>query len=243
MAATVIAITTALMATIIMGEHDRLLRLFTWLSPAFPIGGFAYSQGLETAIADGRVNDPAALAAWIRGLIHLGFLRNDAYFLAIAARAVSSGDAEMFGQATELALALQVSAERHLETIEQARSFLLAAAAWSVEMPEWLKRHLEAPMPLPIAFGAMAAAHGIDRHASVLGFVNAAISQQISVAVRLVPLGQSQGLSVQAQLEPVAAALAEDACAASLDDIASLAYGTDIASMRHEDLTTRIFRS
>ena len=215
MAATAIAITTARMATTIMGEPDRLLRLFTWLSPAFPTGGFAYSQGLETAIADGRVNDPAALAAWIEGQIHLGFLRNDAYFLAIAARAVSSGDAEMLGQATELALALQVSAERHLD----------------------------APVPLPIVFGAMAAAHVIDRHASVMGFVNAAISQQISVAVRLVPLGQSQGLRVLAQLEPVAAALAEDACAASLDDIASLAYGTDIASMRHEDLTTRIFRS
>lgn len=237
------AITIVGIITTTMAETDRLFRLFTWLSPAFPIGGFAYSQGLETAIADGRVRDPQTLKSWIEGQLHLGFLRADAYFLAIAARAVGSDDAKAFGDACALALALQVSAERHLETTEQARSFLLAASAWPVALPDWLKTALDQPVPLPIAFGAMAAVHSISSSSAVIGFINAAIGQQISVAVRLVPIGQTQGLSVQAKLEPIAASLAADAETATLNDIAGIAYGTDIASLRHEDLGTRIFRS
>nr|WP_196260088.1 urease accessory protein UreF [Pelagibacterium limicola] len=226
-----------------MAEHDRLLRLFTWLSPAFPIGGFAYSQGLETAIADGRIADAPTLVHWLEGQLHLGFIRADAYFLAIAARAVSSVDAQAFAETAELALALQVTAERHLETCEQARSFLFAAAAWPVETPPWLDAALSKPVALPIAFGALVSAHGIGTRAAVLGFINAAIGQQISVAVRLVPLGQTQGLAVQAQLEPRVTALADDAAVASLEDIGGIAYGSDIAGMRHEDLNVRIFRS
>jgi urease accessory protein len=235
--------TTKITTIITMTEPDRLLRLFTWLSPAFPIGGFAYSQGLETAIAQRRVSDAATLSDWIAGQLHLGFLRSDAYFLAIAARAVSTGDVQSFEDAAELALALQVSGERHLETTEQARSFIVAASAWPVDMPDWLTAALAGPVALPIAFGAMAAAHGIEARSAALGFINAAISQQISVAVRLIPLGQTQGLAVQAQLEPAAAALANDAIAATITDIAAIGYGTDIASLRHEDLNVRIFRS
>ncbi len=226
-----------------MAETDRLLRLFTWLSPAFPIGGFAYSQGLETAIVDGRVTDSETLSDWIAGQLHSGALRSDAYFLAIAARAVSSNAAQDFAEAAELALALQISSERHAETTEQARSFLLAASSWPAAVPEWLSPALEEPVVLPVAFGAMAALHQIETHPATLGYVNAVISQQISVAVRLVPLGQTQGLAVQARLEPQAAALARAAAPATVSDIGGIAYGTDIASLRHEDLDVRIFRS
>lgn len=229
--------------TIIMAD-PALIRLFSWLSPAFPIGGFAYSQGLETAIVDGRVRTREALEDWIGGQLHAGAMRIDASFLAIAARAIASGDSAAVRQANELALALQVSAERDRETREQARSFLDAAAVWPLAgMTGEVAVLLDAPMALPVAFGTMAGLHGIAPDAAVSGFINAAVAQQISVAVRLVPLGQSAGLAVLAGLEPAIAALAGDALAAGLEDIGGLAYGTDIASFRHEDLATRIFRS
>lgn len=228
---------------IAMTDPGALIRLFSWLSPAFPIGGFAYSQGLETAIADGRVRNSEALSAWIAGNLHRGNLRTDAYFLAIAARAVSSSDADGFDAADQLCLALQVSAERDKEIREQAKSFLDAASAWPVDMPAWLAAALKKPLTLPIAFGAMAGLHGFPLEAAITGFANAAITQQISVGIRLIPLGQSAGLAVQAALEPQIVRLAEDAFAATIEDISGLSYGTDIASLTHETLSVRIFRS
>ncbi|AEQ53521.1 urease accessory protein UreF [Pelagibacterium halotolerans B2] len=226
-----------------MDERAALIRLFSWLSPAFPIGGFAYSQGLEVAIADGRVKDKGELADWINGQLHHGSLRTDAYFLAIAARAVTNGDWTMLAEANGLCLALQISSERDKETREQAQSFLAAASAWPTAMPKELGTVLERPMALPIAFGAMAGLHGVSPGASVAGFANSAVAQQISVGVRLIPLGQTAGLAIQAGLEAEIAQLSTKALSAQLEDISSLSYGTDIASLKHEDLKVRIFRS
>lgn len=226
-----------------MDEQTALIRLFSWLSPAFPIGGYAYSQGLETAIADGRVRDRDQLAEWIGGQLHRGSLRTDAYFLAIAARAVTSGDWTTLAEANGLCLALQISAERDKETREQAKSFLDAASAWPAVTPKQLSAAFERPMALPIAFGAMAGLHGVSPTAAVAGFVNSAAAQQISVGVRLIPLGQTGGLAVQARLETKIAQLSTHALSAQLADISSLSYGTDIASLKHEDLGVRIFRS
>lgn len=230
-------------STIIMDERAALIRLFSWLSPAFPIGGFAYSQGLETAIAEGRVKDSGQLAEWISGQIHCGSLHTDAYFLAIAARAVTSGDWETLAEANSLCLALQISSERDKETREQAKSFLEAASAWPTVTPNELNAAFERPMALPIAFGAKAGLQGVSPEAGVAGYANSVVAQQISVGVRLIPLGQTAGLVILASLEAKVAQLSTEALSAQLDDISSLSYGTDIASLRHEDLNVRIFRS
>ena len=229
--------------TIIMDNQTPLIRLFSWLSPAFPIGGFAYSQGLETAIADGRIRDQDHLADWIGGQLHRGGLRTDAYFLAIAARAVTNGNWTALSEANELCLALQISAERDKEMREQGHSFVQAASAWPIPMADALSAAFKNPMALPVAFGAMAGLHGVLPGAAIAGFVNSAVAQQISVGVRLIPLGQTAGLAIQAALEPRIAKLATRAISAGLDDISALSYGTEIASLKHEDLDVRIFRS
>lgn len=226
-----------------MNDTARLVRLLSWLSPAFPIGGFAYSQGLETAISRGTVNSMAEVAHWIDGLIHAGSIRNDAIALALAARAVRQDDPNGFAAIAELALALQISSERHTETCEQARSFMESALAWPVTIPGWLNNALERPVALPVAFGAFAGLHGIAAKDACAGYINAFVSQQISVAIRLVPLGQSEGLALLALCESKIAALAKKGDNATLDDIGSIGYGADIASLAHEDLQVRIFRS
>ncbi|MBN14501.1 MAG: urease accessory protein UreF [Pelagibacterium sp.] len=228
---------------ITMDEQTALIRLFSWLSPAFPIGGFAYSQGLETAVADGRVGDGGQLSDWIGGQLHRGSLRTDAYFLAIAARAVTTCDWTALAEANQLCLALQISAERDKETREQAQSFLDAASAWPTSTPKELSAVFERPMALPIAFGATAGLHRVSPGAAIAGFANSAVAQQISVGVRLIPLGQTAGLAVQAGLEAKIAQLSTEALSAQLTDISGLSYGTDIASQKHEDLRVRIFRS
>lgn len=230
-------------AITIMTETAALVRLLTWLSPAFPIGGFAYSQGLETVIAERRVAAIGDVRAWLEGQLHAGPIRNDAAFMGIAARAVSTADPEALDAVNAFALALQSCAERDTETREQARSFLDAAGAWPCARPGWLVSLLDGPMALPVAVGAMAGLHRIATASAIAGFINAYIGQQISVAIRLVPLGQTQGIALQAQLEASIAALADWAADAHIGDIASIAYGTDIASLKHQDLPVRIFRS
>lgn len=214
-----------------------LQRLLTWLSPAFPVGAFAWSGGLETAIADGRVIDAPGMHAWLDGLLHHGSLKSDAILLAAAHRA--GNDAKTLSEVADLCLALIASAERHDETLTTGRSFIIAAGAW----PAPVITALPDRSPYPVAVGAIAAAHGISAQATLTAFLTAAVHSQISVAVRLVPLGQTAGLAVMAELEPTILALAGIAAQSSLEDIGAIAYAADIAQMRHETLGSRIFRS
>lgn len=230
-----------------------LQRLLTWLSPAFPVGAFAWSAGLETAIAERRITDSAALQNWLGGTLAHGGLKTDAILLA---QAWKSGAAQSPSPTTgedgtgddplttladlaDLAIALTPARERLMETSITGDSFAIALKAWPVE----LREPLPTPCPYPIAVGAVAAAHGVPLHETLLAFLTAAVHGQISVAVRLVPLGQTDGLKVMAALEPAIAAMAEIASTSSLADIGGIAYATDIAQMQHETLEPRIFRS
>ena len=220
-----------------MTEPQALQKLMTWLSPAFPVGAFAWSAGLETAIATGKVVDAAATQNWIEGGMHHGGMRADAILLAHAHAA--SGDAASLSDLADLSLALIPSRERHAETTMTGDAFLKAAQAW----PSPTYAALPQPCPYPIAVGACAAAHGIDLADTLLTFLTATVHGQVSVAVRLVPIGQTDGLAIMAALEPAIAMLAAAAATATLDDLGSIAYAQDIAQMLHETQTTRIFRS
>lgn len=220
-----------------MAEPVALQRLLTWLSPAFPVGTFAWSQGLETAIAGGAVTDAASLKDWIGGSLAHGALRTDAILLGQAYRAES--DAAALAELAELGLALTAASERQFETALTGETFATAARAW----PSDVFARLPQPCPYPVAVGAVAGAQQIGLEATLLGYLTAAAHSQVSVAVRLVPLRQTAGLQVMAGLEPAVAALAATAASASLDDIGGIAYAADIAQMRHETIGTRVFRS
>ncbi len=222
-----------------MTEPRALQKLLTWLSAAFPVGAFAWSAGLETAIAESRVNDSASVQNWLEGALRHGGIRTDAIILAEAWRRTGDAAAPNLRALADLCLALAPAAERHAETSLTGDAFALATKAW----PSPIHDRLPSPCPYPVAVGAMAAAHGIALPETLLGYLTAAVQAQVSVAVRLVPLGQTDGLAVIARLEPAVETLAGDAANAKLDDIGGMAYAADIAQMRHETLTTRIFRS
>lgn len=220
-----------------MAAAAPLQRLLTWLSPAFPVGSFAWSQGLETAIADGRVKLGGDLKDWIGGSLFHGGLRTDAILLAHAHRA--SDDAAQLQELADLAFALTGSSERQMEMALTGEAFGIATRAW----PSDVFALLPQPCPYAVAVGAIAAAQDIPLTDTLTGYLTTAVHSQISVAVRLVPLGQTAGLQVMAGLEPLVATLADSAASASLDDIATIAYAADIAQMRHETLGMRVFRS
>lgn len=214
-----------------------LQKLLTWLSPAFPVGAFAWSAGLETAIVDRRIHDRASAQDWISGALLHGGLKTDAILLAQAH--ASHGSKETLRDLADLCVALTPSRERLAETLQTGNAFVLASAAWPVDTSPVLPD----PCPYPVAVGALAGSHRIDRRDTLIAFMTATVHSQVSVAVRLVPIGQSDGLAIMAALEADIAALADLCQHATLDEIGSVAYGADIAQMQHETLPTRIFRS
>ena len=220
-------------------EQDALLKLLTWLSPAFPTGGFAYSHGLEWAVEAGDIKTEGDLAAWLDDVLRHGAGRSDAILLRHAYRADS---ATALADVAELAAAAQPARERQAEALGQGGAFALAAAVWGAPL---LAELLAAgsPVPYPVAVGALAAAHGVAEDDAALGMLHAFTANMVSAAVRLVPLGQTAGLRVLAGLEATVAAVAQDSRAAGLDDLGGACFRSDIAAMRHETQYTRLFRS
>jgi urease accessory protein len=219
-------------------EEDGFLRLLTWLSPAFPTGGFAYSHGLEWAVESGDARSTAGLVAWLVDILEQGSGRSDAILMRHAHQAAL--DAEALAEVVELAAALPSSRERWLETTAQGRAFLDAAAAWPTPVLDLLAGR---PIAYPVAVGAVSAAHGVAEDRAVLGFLHAFCANLVSAAVRLIPKGQQAGLRVMAALEPVLIAVCHETRGLSLDDIGVAAIRADLAAMHHETQYTRLFRT
>jgi len=215
----------------------------TWLSPAFPVGGYSYSHGLEWAVQAGGVRDAATLGDWVEDILNHGAGRSDVIFLAETWRAVAAGDARLLGETIELAAAFAPSAERRLETLAQGAAFLTATrAVWpSPELEQLCADGRD--IAYPVAVGASAAAHGLPLVPTAQAFAQAFAANVVSAGVRLIPLGQTDGLRVLARLEPLIPHVVASGLAAGLDDVGGAAIAADIASMRHETQYTRLFRS
>ena len=238
------AITATIMAdpSAEAGER-RELPLFLWLSPAFPVGSFAYSHGLEWAVEAGDVVDMRSLSDWLADLAAFGAPRVDAALFAAAHRAAEAEDWRALNEINELAVALAGSAERRLETTAQGGAFRLAArAAWDCEALARVPQRGDA-IAYPIAVAAAASGHGLPLGASLEAFALAQAANLVSAALRLGPIGQTDGQKILAALLAPIRALARAAYGASLADLGGAAFRSDIAAMRHESQYSRLFRS
>jgi urease accessory protein len=225
-------------------EGAALYRLMTWLSPAFPVGAFSYSSGIEWAVEAGDITDAASLRDWLAALLSEGSGFCDGVFLAQTHRAVSRNDDAALRETAELAAAFVPSRERQLETTTQGRAFIeIARSAWSCEGLDALIAACGAPIVYPVAVGLVSAAHAIPLAPAMHAFLHALVSNWISAGARLVPLGQTDSQRVLAALEPVVVVTARRALESSLDDVASATFRADLAGLRHETQYTRLFRS
>ena len=222
-------------------ESSALLRLQSWLSPAFPVGAFSYSHGLEWAVDEGIVRNRDSLIAWLEGEIAHGSLFADAAFFAQA------WESDSIHEIAALAASMRGSAELALEAESQGRAFLLVLhGAWPNaaldRLAETLERADVAPTP-PIVAGVAAKACGAPQSSATALYLQSTVANLISAAVRLVPLGQTDGQRATASLEPAILAATDRALACPPDEIGSAGVMVDIATMRHEIQYTRLFRS
>jgi urease accessory protein len=221
-----------------------LAKLQIWFSPSFPVGAFSYSHGLEWQVEAGGVRDVATLSHWIEGVLRHGSGRSDAIFLCAVWRAVTADAWTELQEIASLAAALQPTAERRIESLGQGTAFRTAVnAAWPHPLLDRFCEICPGETAYPVAVGVAGAAHGLPLDALAIAFLQSFAANLVSAGVRLIPLGQSDGLRVTGALEATIRDVAEQALAGGLDDIGSAAILTDIASMLHEQQYTRLFRS
>ncbi len=215
-----------------MTTERGVLTLAQCLSPAFPVGAFAYSHGLESAIHSGVIANARDLQNWLADVLNHGSGRNDCIVLRAAH---ASGSDAALEEVNQTAVAVSASSERVLETLLQGSAFNQTTTA--------IFGGDEAALCYPVAVGNVASQLGLDVGLTAAMYLHAFASNLVSAAVRAVPLGQTDGQRVLAALLPLCDQIAQDTQGATLDDLSSTAFVSDIVAMQHETLQPRIFRS
>ena len=200
-------------------SDGALLQLMQLASPALPVGGFSYSEGLEAAVDTGLVRDEMQAGDWLLQQLQLSLERADLPVLAHALRAWQQQDLARIGQLNQWICLTRESAELRLQAQQMGRS-----------LTEWLKnrddadervRQLAALRPAPawpVAFGLAAALAGAPPRETLLAFGFGWAENMVQAAIRCVPLGQSAGQRILARLA-IALPTAVDRAAARPEDL------------------------
>ena len=224
---------------------DPLYRLLAWLSPAYPIGAFSYSHGVETAVEEGFIKDRASLVSWLESVLLQGTGAVDGALFAAAWHAAAAEDWPAFDAIAERAAAWRGTMEMALESRQQGGSFLsITRTAWPHASLVAAHERLGGELALPVAVALAAAAHGIALEQALAGYLHAFTANLISAALRTVPLGQTDGQLALAALERAVNAAAQAAMVVtSLDEVGTATPLLDWCSLKHETQYTRLFRS
>jgi urease accessory protein len=221
-----------------------LFRLMAWLSPSYPVGGFSYSHGLEWLVEEGSVRDVESLCDWLGAILCFGSGRNDAIFLATAHRAAEAGDDAALCNIAEHALAFTGSAERHMETSAQGQAFAeITRRTWGSATLDRLVGLRSGPVCYPVAVGIAAADHAVALRPALEAYVHGFTANLISAALRLVPLGHTDGQRALIKLEEAASTAVAAGMRGNLAELSSITVLADMAAMKHETQYTRLFRS
>jgi len=219
-----------------------LYQLMTWMSPSYPVGAYTYSHGLEHAVEAGWIKNAESVGDWVAAITREGDGFVDAVLLAHAYKAAEShaGLAELL----EFANAFIPTAELALESTQQGSAFLeITEKAWPAEALRDLREISGGPYPYPVVVGVAAAGQAIPLEAALHSFLHAFAANMVSAAVRVIPLGQTDGQLITASLAEVIPAVVNRALTTELEDLSTNTLMADIGSMKHETQYTRLFRS
>jgi urease accessory protein len=223
---------------------DRAFQaLLAWTSPAYPVGAFTYSHGLETEVDRGRVHDVRTVVDYIGAVL----LRGGAWVDAVLFRHVwdAAADIPRLDELSDFAAAFRGSAETALEARQMGRSFLaVTRRAWPHPMLDAFADRLGERPVAHVTAGALAcAAHAIPLKPALTAWLHGTAANLVSAAVRLVPLGQTDGQIAVARLTPLIEHAVDRALVTDLDSLGTAAPLVELASLAHETLYTRLFRS
>ncbi len=221
-----------------------LYELMSWMSPSYPVGAYTYSHAIEYAVEAGMVRNRQDLIEWVSDIVAYGAGRTDTILLVEAYRALQSKNFDQLIEVAEIAYANRPTRELELETTAQGRAFIkITEDAFPSLMLDELKSRWQGPIVYPIAVAAAAAGRDIPLEFVLTGYLHGFVSNLVSAAVRLVPLGQTDGQRAIAKLEEVSAMQVQQALFSTLDDMGTATLMVDWCSAKHETQYTRLFRS
>jgi urease accessory protein len=230
----------AAITTINTGVDMRLLRLLQLVSPALPVGAFACSQGLEWAVEAGWVGNDHETLEWISGVLHNGQAKLDVPVLARLYKARQNRDAAAFECWNQYLLAARGSAELHQEDRHMGQALRRL-------LQDLLPGDVTLPSCRNVSFTAMfavAACHWrIRLETACAGLLGAWAENQSDAAVKLVPLGQTQGQKISMQIAEQIPGAVQSGLNLAEKEIGAVTPALTMASAKHETQHTRLFRS
>jgi urease accessory protein len=229
--------TTTAMST----EGLARLRLLHLVSPSLPIGGFAYSQGLEWAAESGWVKDADGLADWLDGLLATSLARVDLPVLARLYDACEAKDTERLADWAQVLLASRETAELRAEERNRARALTTLLPSLAVPVAEGWRPGLETCQAA--GFALAAAAWQIALRDAALGYAWSWLENLVLAGIKIIPLGQTAGQQVLYRLAARVPDAVDQGLTLEDDAIGASATALAVASCRHETQYTRIFRS
>jgi urease accessory protein len=240
------AVTTTAMGTTTRTEPAALLDAdllqLIWLaSPALPVGGFSYSEGLEAAVDSGRVTDEASAAGWLADQLHLALARSDFAVLAQAVDAWRTDDTARIRALDDWVLRTRETSELRQQSEQMGRSLV----EWlkSVRPEAAARARALGHLTYPVAFALAASTSGAGARAIVLAFAFGWAENMMQAAIKSVPLGQSAGQRILARLAAEIPPAVDHALSVGEDDRQAFSPMLAILSARHEHQYSRLFRS
>lgn len=227
--------------TTFLGGDMALMRLLQIVSPALPIGAFAYSQGLEQTVAEGWVTGEAEAAAWLLGLLESSFATLDLPVLARLYTAWCAGDVPSVERWSAWLAACRPTREIRAE--DRQLGAALARVLVALELEEAASWTTRTYVTHAAMFALAAVRFDVPIEAALAGHAFSWAEAITSAAVRLVPLGQNAGQRLLAAAGAAIPAVVTRALSLPDHEIGSAAPGQAIASARHETLYSRLFRS
>ncbi|MBX3601770.1 MAG: urease accessory protein UreF [Rubrivivax sp.] len=226
-----------------MHAGATLLRLMWLASPALPVGGFSYSEGLEAAVDAGLVHDEASAGDWLLDQLLLGQARCEWPLAAQAFDAWSDDDGARLAALADWYARTRETQELRLQTEQTARSLLQWLRQGEQAADPRIERLAALPPGWPVAFALAAVLAGATRRDALLACAWSWAENQVAAAVKAVPLGQAAAQRMLARLAHAIPPAVESALALPDDERQSFLPGLALLSARHETQYSRLFRS
>lgn len=224
-------------------DPHSLLRLLQLASPALPVGGFSYSEGLEAAVAHQWVHDEKTAQAWLIDQLHLVQSRSELPVMGLAIPAWQQHDVRQLKQFNDWVIQTRETFEMRLQTEQMGRSLLIWLRNQADADPSRMKTCEDLPPTWPLVFALALSTHGISVRQGLMAAAFGWAENMVQAAIKAVPLGQLSGQRILATLSNEIPPAVDHAMQLAFENCQAYSPRLAIVSARHETQYSRLFRS
>lgn len=227
-----------------MLKESQLLQILQLSSPNLPLGAYAYSEGLELLIEQEKITTSTDLLNWLSQQLKYGSIRVETALMIRSYQYFTDDQLTQVNQWNNYATANRETKELRQQSYQMGNS--LIKLILNLETDQLIQdkiKQINLPCNYSIAFGIVAQIWQISLENAVLAYVQSWANNLITAGVKLIPLGQTQGQQILLQLQPIILDIYPEIINLQDDQLSSCNLGLTLASMQHETLYSRLFRS